>query len=166
MVAETISLGILSLPSVLAKVGMVPGVILILGLGVLATYSGYVLGQFRLEYPWVRHDFNEVHEQCLVVYQVHSFGDAGEIVFKPLGCPTFGKELFGWAQTIFQIFSMASHILTWTICFNTVTGSSTCTMVWGVIALIVFWLFDLPRTLKNVSYLSISCKSCEGNCIR
>lgn len=54
MVAETISLGILSLPSVLATVGMVPGVILILGLGILATYSGYVIGQFRLEYPWVR----------------------------------------------------------------------------------------------------------------
>ncbi|KAL9109323.1 MAG: hypothetical protein Q9227_006078 [Pyrenula ochraceoflavens] len=139
MIAETISLGILSLPSVLATVGMAPGIILILGLGVLATYSGYILGQFRLQYPWV-----------------HSFGDAGEIIFKPLGLPTFGKELFGWAQTIFQIFSMASHILTWTICFNTVTGSATCTMVWGVIALIVFWLFDLPRTLKKVSYLSIS----------
>jgi len=37
MTAETVSLGILSLPSVLASVGMVPGVILIAGLGLLAT---------------------------------------------------------------------------------------------------------------------------------
>lgn len=53
MIAETISLGILSLPSVLATIGMVPGAILILGLGTVATYSGYVIGQFKSAYPWV-----------------------------------------------------------------------------------------------------------------
>lgn len=44
MIAETISLGILSLPSVLASIGMIGGVILIVVLGVIATYSGYVIG--------------------------------------------------------------------------------------------------------------------------
>lgn len=53
MIAETISLGILSLPSVLARIGMVPGILLIAGLGILATYTGYVLGQFKLAYPHV-----------------------------------------------------------------------------------------------------------------
>jgi hypothetical protein len=53
MIAETISLGILSLPSVLATVGLVPGFLLILGLGIIATYSGYVIGQFKERYPWV-----------------------------------------------------------------------------------------------------------------
>jgi amino acid permease len=53
MIAETISLGILSLPSVLATVGLVPGFLLILGLGVIATYTGYVIGQFKERYPWV-----------------------------------------------------------------------------------------------------------------
>lgn len=42
MIAETISLDILSLPSVLAAVGMIPGIITIAGLGILATYTGYV----------------------------------------------------------------------------------------------------------------------------
>lgn len=67
MIAETISLGILSLPSVLNDVGLVPyvlprwcgglvdmgygrGCILIIGLGIIATYTGYVLGQFKLRY--------------------------------------------------------------------------------------------------------------------
>ena len=54
MLAETISLGILALPSALATLGMIPGVALILGLGILSTYTGYVIGQFRLVYPWVR----------------------------------------------------------------------------------------------------------------
>lgn len=53
MIAETISLGILSLPSVLATIGMAPGAILILSLGIVATYSGYVIGQFKMAHPWV-----------------------------------------------------------------------------------------------------------------
>jgi len=141
MIAETISLGILSLPSVLATIGMAPGAVLIICMGILATYSGYVIGQFRTAYPWV-----------------HSMADAGHVLLKPCGprWANFGKEFLGAAQTIFLVFSMASHILTWTICFNTITGSATCTMVWGVIALIIFWIFDLPRTLKKVSYFSIA----------
>ena len=53
LIAETISLGILSLPSVLATVGMAPGVILIAGLGIIATYTGYVFWQFKMAYPHV-----------------------------------------------------------------------------------------------------------------
>lgn len=44
MIAETISLGILSLPSVLSSIGMIPGAILIVALGIIATYTGYVIG--------------------------------------------------------------------------------------------------------------------------
>lgn len=40
MIAETISLGILALPDVLKTVGLITGVLLILGLGAFATYSG------------------------------------------------------------------------------------------------------------------------------
>ncbi|KIN00551.1 hypothetical protein OIDMADRAFT_124358 [Oidiodendron maius Zn] len=141
MVAETISLGILSLPSVLSKVGLIPGIILIFGMGLFATYSGYVIYQFKLEYPWVR-----------------SMADAGEVMFKPWGdkAKQVGRELGGAAQTIFLVFSMASHILTWTICFDILTDHTVCNVVWGIVALIVFWVFDLPRTLRNMSYFSIA----------
>ena len=144
MIAETVSLGILSLPSVLATVGIVPGVILIIGLGIIATYTGYVLGQFKAAYP-----------------HVHSMAEAGEILFKPLGCPRFGKEFLGTAQVIFWIFTMGSHILTWTIAMNTITDSATCTIVWSIVALVLFWICDLPRTLERVSWLSIICKCVE-----
>jgi amino acid permease len=139
MIAETISLGILSLPSVLARIGLLPGLILLVGLGIIATYTGWVIGQFRMKYPWVV-----------------SFADAGEILLKPLHMGAFGREFFGAAQTIFLIFTMASHILTWTICLNTITDSATCTVVWAVIGLVIFFICDLPRTLKRVSYMSIA----------
>jgi len=139
MIAETISLGILSLPSVLATVGMVPGAIMILGLGIIATYSGYVIGQFKAAHPWV-----------------HNMADAGHVLFKPLGprAAIWGREFLGAAQTIFLVFSMASHILTWTICLNTLTDGAACTIVWGIVGLILFWIFDIPRTLLKVSWLS------------
>ena len=91
MIAETIALGILSLPSVLATVGLPAGIILILGLGIIATYTGYVLGKFKLAYP-----------------HVHNMADAGEILFKPLGrVPSLvAREIFGAAQIIFYIFVM------------------------------------------------------------
>jgi hypothetical protein len=38
MIAEIISLDILSLPSVLAAVGMIPGIVTIAGLGILVAY--------------------------------------------------------------------------------------------------------------------------------
>lgn len=86
--------------------------------------------------------------------------DAGYVLFEPVGprCAAIGREFFGAAQTIFLIFSMASHILTWTICLNTLTGGAACTIVWGIVGLILFWICDLPRTLLKVSWLS--CVSC------
>lgn len=51
MVAEIVSNGMLSLPSSLAVVGIVPGVILIVFLGIFATYTSYLLIQFKLNHP-------------------------------------------------------------------------------------------------------------------
>ncbi|KAF2764290.1 hypothetical protein EJ03DRAFT_392117 [Teratosphaeria nubilosa] len=134
MVAETISLGILSLPSVLASIGIVPGVILIAGLGLIATYTGYIFYQFKLRYPFV-----------------HNMADVGEVL---LG--SWGREIFGAAQTIFLVFTMGSHVLTFTIALNAISQHATCTIVWSVVGLVLFLIFSLPRTLKKVSYLSIA----------
>jgi amino acid permease len=141
MVAETISLGILSLPATLAVVGLVPGIILIISLGVLATYSGYLIGQFRLQHP-----------------AVNSMGDAFEILGKRYGdkWAAFGRELGGIGQLLFMVFLMSSHILTWTICLDHLTDHATCNIVWGVVGMVLFWVFDLPRTLKNMSYMSMA----------
>ena len=134
MIAETISLGILSLPKVLATIGLVPGVVLIAGLGALATYTGFVLGQFKLRYPYV-----------------HNMADAGEVLFGPIG-----REVFGIAQMLFLIFVMGSHILTFSIMLNTISEHGSCTIVFGVIGMVVSLICTLPRTLKNVSYLCIA----------
>ncbi|KAK4135085.1 hypothetical protein BT67DRAFT_449331 [Trichocladium antarcticum] len=137
MIAETVSLGILSLPAVVANLGLVPGITIMIFMGLLSTYSGLVMGEFRKQHPWVE-----------------SFGDAGEVMGRSIGMGKVFQEVFGWAQTIFQIFVMGSHLLTWTICLNTLTNSSVCTIVWGVVGLAVFWVLNTPRTLKAAGYYS------------
>ncbi|KAL8903957.1 MAG: hypothetical protein Q9171_007215 [Xanthocarpia ochracea] len=134
MIAETISLGILSLPSVLAEIGMVGGVILILGLGAVATYTGYVIGQFKLAYPGV-----------------HNMADAGEVMLGGIG-----REIFGAAQILFLIFVMGSHILTFSIMMNTITEHATCSIVFGIVGLALSLICTLPRTLRRVSYMAIA----------
>ncbi|KAL9010670.1 MAG: hypothetical protein Q9173_004420 [Seirophora scorigena] len=133
MIAETISLGILSLPSVLAEIGMVAGVILIVGLGALATYTGYVIGQFKLAYP-----------------QVHNMADAGMIMLGPMG-----REIFGIAQMLFIVFIMGSHLLTFSIMMNTLSAHGTCTIAFGLAGLVISLLCSLPRTLRKASYMAI-----------
>ena len=51
MITEIVTYGTLSLPSALAVVGIVPGVILIAFLGIFALYTSLVLIQFKLNHP-------------------------------------------------------------------------------------------------------------------
>ena len=51
MIAEIVSNGMLSLPSSLAVVGIVPGVILIVFLGSFAMFTSWLLIQFKLRHP-------------------------------------------------------------------------------------------------------------------
>lgn len=140
--AETVSLGILSLPSVIASLGLVPGIIVIIFIAVLSGYSGLVFGDFCQRYP-----------------DLQSFGDAGEVMGGTLWGPRVGRicnEILGWGQTIFMVFIMGSHLLTWTIALNNLTDSSQCTVMWGGVGLVIFFLCNLPRTLKATSYMSIA----------
>lgn len=141
LIAETVSLGILSLPWALSELGLIPGVVVILVLGGMATYSGLMIGEFKKVYP-----------------AVNNFGDAVEIMGQSIGMGRVFQEVFGWAQTLFQVFVSASHLLTWTICLNHLTDSSVCTIVWAASGMVLFWLCNLPRTLKWTSVMSGVCK--------
>jgi amino acid permease len=135
MVAETISLGILSLPAAVAGLGLVPALIILIGLGLIACYTGFVIGQFKLRHP-----------------HISSMADAGEVLMGG-----FGRELFGTGQLLFLVFLMASHILTFTVALNTITEHATCSIVFGVVGLVLSLILSLPRTLEKMSWLSLVC---------
>ncbi|KAJ5586984.1 uncharacterized protein N7459_002749 [Penicillium hispanicum] len=134
MICESVSLGVLSLPSAMATLGFVPGIILIIGLGLLATYTGYNIGLMRERYPFIQ-----------------NLGDAGEIL---LG--KFGRELFGTAQFLFCIFVMGAHILTFRVMMNTVTNHGTCSIVFSLVGMLISLALSLPRTMKGMTWISFA----------
>lgn len=79
--------------------------------------------------------------------------DAGEILMG-----RFGRELLDFCQLALLIFMMASHLLTFTVTLNTITNHGTCTIVFGVVGLVVSFIGALPRTLGKVYYMSIACE--------
>ena len=89
MIAEIVSNGMLSLPSSLAVVGIVPGIILIVFLGVFATYTSWLLVKFKMRHP-----------------EVHNMGDAGKILFGP-----FGRDLLAFGTIVFAVFATGGQLL-------------------------------------------------------
>ncbi|RAL07917.1 neutral amino acid permease [Aspergillus homomorphus CBS 101889] len=134
MICESVSLGVLSLPAAVAALGLVPAIILIIGLGILATYTGYNIGLFRERYP-----------------HIQNLADAGEILMGP-----FGRELFGLGQFLFCIFVMGSHILTFRVMMNTITEHATCSIVFSVVGMIISMLLSIPRTMKGMTWISFA----------
>ena len=78
-------------------------------------------------------------------------GDAGEIL-----AGAWGREICGFAQTTFLVFVMASHLLTFSIMMNVLTNHSLCTIWFMVIGTAISIICTLPRTLRNLSHLSIA----------
>lgn len=58
MIAEIVSNGMLSLPSSLAVVGLVPGIIVIVFLGTFGLFTAWVLIQFKLRHPEGRQEYH------------------------------------------------------------------------------------------------------------
>jgi len=141
MIAETISLGILSLPRAMSTLGLVPGFVLIFSLGLIATYTGYVVYQFKMRYP-----------------NTSSFADAGALAF---GKP--GRWIGEVLQNLLLIFIMSAHVLTFTIMMNTLTEHGLCTIVFGLIGAVISFIAAMPRTLKANSYISIFCEALYHN---
>ncbi|KAH7125434.1 N amino acid transport system protein [Dendryphion nanum] len=138
LIAENISLGVLALPQAVAWLGLVPGLLLIFVLGVLAGYTGFIIGQFKEAFP-----------------QVASFADCGELI-----AGRIGKEIMALCQVLLLVFIMSAHVLSFALAMNVMTDHRMCTVGFALIGMVVQFFLGLPRTLKGVSYLSIfSCFS-------
>lgn len=74
----------------------------------------------------------------------------------------FGRELFGLGQILFSIFIMGSHIVTFTVMMNTITDHGTCSIVFSIVGMLICMVFSLPRTIKNLTYISFACKGAFG----
>lgn len=133
MIAEIVSNGTLSLPSSLAVVGMVPGLIIIVFLGIFATYTSWLLVKFKLRHP-----------------QVHTMGDAGYILFGPIG-----RELMAFGTCCFAIFACGGQLLAGQIALAALSDNKLCAMLYTGIFAIPTLFLSVPRTFHGLGWISI-----------
>ncbi|TKA70674.1 hypothetical protein B0A49_04378 [Cryomyces minteri] len=133
MIAEIVSNGMLSLPSSLAVVGIVPGLILIVILGIFATYTSWLLVKFKLRHP-----------------EVHNMGDAGLILFG-----RFGRELLAFGTVVFAVFATGGQLLAGQIALGALSNNKLCLMLYTGIFAVPTLIFSAPRTLDRLSWLSV-----------
>ncbi|OCF30956.1 hypothetical protein I316_07362 [Kwoniella heveanensis BCC8398] len=126
-----IGLGVLSLPSALATLGIVPGILCLVGIAAIMTWSGYVVGQVKMRHR-----------------QVYSVVDIGEVMFGRIG-----REVFAAIYCIFMIFVVGSAIVGASIGLNAISLHATCTAVFVAVCAIVGFILASIRTLGNISWL-------------
>ncbi|RSL55105.1 hypothetical protein CEP54_009544 [Fusarium duplospermum] len=131
LIVQAVALGSLSIPGAFATLGMVAGVICSIGIGLIAIYTSYIVGQVKVKYPHVEH-----------------YPAAGGLMFGP-----WGQEVFGVMVTLQLLLLTASHCLTGTIAFSTLTESDMCSLVWGVISAIILLLLAVPPSFAEVAIL-------------
>lgn len=160
LIVEAIALGSLSIPSTFATLGMVAGVICCVGIGLIAIYTSYIVGQVKLAFP-----------------QVGNYADAGQLMgsraiqvlfgmltkvfpgisrFANASESTggrFGYELVHFMLALQLIFLTGSHCLTGTIAFMSITESKICSVVFGVVSAIILLLLAVPPSFTEVAIL-------------
>ena len=132
LIVKAIALGALSIPSAFANLGMIAGVILTVGIGLIAIYTSNVIGQVAVKYPHVKH-----------------YADAVRLIW---GRP--GYELCGAMFVCYLSLLVGSHTLSGTIAFiRIVDDTSLCALVWAVISAIILFLLALPPSFAEFAIL-------------
>jgi hypothetical protein len=131
MIVEAVALGSLSIPSAFATLGLVPGVLITVGVGLIAIYTSYLIGLVKLKYPEVAH-----------------YADAVGLIWG-----RFGKELAGAMFAALLILSTGSHALTGSIALSTIADTGTCAVIWSVVSAIVLFFLALPPSFAEFAIL-------------
>ncbi|KAJ3525323.1 hypothetical protein NM208_g11692 [Fusarium decemcellulare] len=135
LITNQLGLGVLSLPASLKVLGLIPGIMTILGFGVLGWYSGIELHQFVCRYPHVANVVDMV---------------------KIVGGRPF-EIVAGIGLLIQVIMTSASAAVTLSIAFNTLSQHAVCTVGFIGIACFGCWALCLPRTVKFIAKSGVPC---------
>ncbi|SMQ55957.1 unnamed protein product [Zymoseptoria tritici ST99CH_1A5] len=131
IIAESVSLGVLSLPSAAASMGLVPMAFLIIFFTCATYFAGIVLWQFKTTYPHVR-----------------SYGDIGALM-----CGKYGQFMAEFQVGLLLGFIMAGHISIFSTMANQLAESAgsqwRCTIFYKILAGIISFVCNLPREFKS-----------------
>ncbi|KAF4976073.1 hypothetical protein FZEAL_7220 [Fusarium zealandicum] len=132
MMKSQIGLGVLSIPASFDVLGLIPGIICLIAIAAVTTWSDYIVGKFKLRHP-----------------EVYGIDDAAGLMFGRVG-----KEFFGLAYCLLTICIAGSGMLGISIALNSLSTHGTCTAVFVAVGCIVSFITASVRTLDRVSWLA------------
>lgn len=142
-ITNEVGIGILSLPAALKTLGLFPGILCIVCMGMFSLYSAYILIQYYRKYPYV---LNIV--------------DYGRV----LGGPVV-EGIFATGFLINMALTCASAAITISIGLNTISEHAVCTLAFTAISAIAMWMLCVPRTMKFVAYCGWPCTVSIVGCV-
>lgn len=131
LVVEAIGLGTFSLPSAFQTLGVVAGVFCCVVLGLLAIYTGWIVGKVSVVYP-----------------SINSYGDIGGLLMG-----RFGEEFFGFLYVLQLILMTASFMLTGQIAFNVLTDYAICGLIFSIISAILLFVLAIMPSFTEAAIL-------------
>jgi hypothetical protein len=150
MMKTQIGLGVLSIPAVFNSLGMIPGMICLLAIATITTWSDYMVGTFKLRHP-----------------EVYGIDDVGQLLFGRIG-----KEIMGVAYVLCKwvplrgfgpskltrrqdwIFVAGSGMLSISITLNALSLHGSFTAVCVAVAAIIGFIFCSIQTLGRITWLA------------
>ncbi|PTU22573.1 hypothetical protein P175DRAFT_0137782 [Aspergillus ochraceoroseus IBT 24754] len=132
--SEYICLAIMSFPWSYSVLGLVPGLILTVVIAFIVLYTSLVVWRFCLRHPHVR-------DVC----------DIGQHLF-------WGSKIAWYLTAVMFLlnntFIQGLHCLVGAEYLNTITGHSTCSIVFSLVTAIISLVFSLPRTFNTLSKIA------------
>merc|ERR1712093_846698 len=126
-----IGLGVLAIPSVFHTLGLAPGIICLIVIGALTTWTDYYIGVFKLKHP-----------------SVYSVADCGMIMFGPIG-----REIFGIGYWLLMTCIAGSALLGISTALDAMSLHATCTAVFVAVAAVVTLPFASLETMGGVKWI-------------
>ena len=126
------STGIMSIPSAFSSVGAVGGALIVVGFGILNTYSAYITGTFKQNHP-----------------STHGIADMAGVVGGPIM-----QEIAYFLFILAFILGMGSGLVGASTALNTFSGHGACTVWWTLIATVVTILCASIRKLHKIGWLA------------
>ncbi|KAL4728063.1 hypothetical protein ACLX1H_004779 [Fusarium chlamydosporum] len=132
MMKTQIGLGVLSMPAVFHTLGLIPGIILLIVIAGMTTWSDYIVGVFKLRH---RH--------------VYGIDDVGRMLFGRIG-----YEIFGAMYALYFTFVSGSAMLSISVALNALSVHGACTAIFVAVAAIVTFSVASIQTLGRISFIA------------
>jgi amino acid permease len=132
MIKIQFGLGVLVMPSILDTLGMVPGIIILIVLGLLTSWTDWIVGTFKIAHP-----------------DVYTLADVGMLMFGKVG-----REVLFGMYWLYLIFVAAAGLLGASTALNALSEHALCTAIFVFICAVVVAGIAAIQTLDKISWFT------------